>query len=586
VRLWALLALPLLTGCGVSTLDTSASEPTKNACESDAECGGGSCQDGRCRAGTGTFSTVLFEVTPPTTARNNGGVQYLKRIDQLSLFGGPQDIALDQLAQVDGTIVPESPVNSAAGAACDPSTAVFDVAITPSDGVLGLGVASYPAKATPIGDAEGSHKFNLRLPAAEYDIYVQPKTHPTGGPGCELAPQLYRRQSIPAAPVKLVLPLPPPSTLELRVRLPATLGLEGWSADIIDPETRTILSNEVELSVREGDEYVAILKYSPVIGGRLAEARELVRLRPPEGQPAPTILLERSGLEVTTPGIATVDQITELPTAVEVGGRVELAGSLEGVAGATVTVSATELDAPGIEPGVPVEYFQETTTDDQGKFNVKLLPGEYRCVAVPPAGLGYATGSVPWTISTSSNLQAGRTVEVLPLVNLTGSVLTASNAPVSGVSINAAASPASLPLDERNAPLPVAPRAGTDILDANGVFEIGAEPGTYDLSVRPTDATGFPWLVRPNLAVGGQESEIRLPALRMPLPLEYSGVVTANANSRQEPVAGALIRAYVYVTNQHTYTGDPAKAASVLQIGETRAGDGGEFKLLLPPNLE
>src|SRR5262245_32155243 len=124
---WALLCLPWLAGCGVSTLDEAALDaPTRNQCESDAECGEGFCADGMCRARSGMFSSVLFEVTVPTSARSYGGVQYLKRIDQLSLAGGGQDISLDLLAHLVGTITPGSAANATSGAACDRSTATFN----------------------------------------------------------------------------------------------------------------------------------------------------------------------------------------------------------------------------------------------------------------------------------------------------------------------------------------------------------------------------------------------------------------------------------------------------------------------------
>jgi len=594
----ALLLLPWLAGCGVSTLDEAAMDaPTRNQCESDADCGDGFCAPGgMCRARSGTFSSVLFEVTVPTSARSNGGVQYLKRIDQLSLAGGMQDIALAELAQLKGTIVASSAAKAASGAPCDPSTATFNVALTPSERVLGLGVSSYSVKATPPRDAEQLHTFMLNLPPADYDIYVRPETQPAGGPGCEIAPQLYRRQSIPeGGNVGLPLSLPAPAWLELRVRWPAAQGLEGWRADAIDPETRTVLSNEAVLGAREGEEYVATLAYSPVVGSKVAEARELVRLRPPEGQAAPTILLERSGLEVMTPGIARVDQLTELPPVLSVRGQVVVSDSLQAVSGAKITVSATDLDAPGIKPGVPVEYFQEATSDSKGNFDVQLLPGTYRVVAVPPSGSAYATRVDEWVVSDSSNRpqQEGRTVEVKPLVNMFGRVLTAGGgAPVSGVNVNVAASPASLvenppnPINPPDREALLVPRAGTDILARDGGFVIGAEPGTYNFSVRPSYDSGFGWLVRPGVVVNANGPAVDLGTLSMPLPLEYWGEVSAVDKSTRETVGGALIRAYVYVTSQHSYVSDLSQAASVLQIGETRADDAGRFQLFLPDHLD
>jgi hypothetical protein len=591
---WWLLVLPFLAGCGVSTLGDDEAKLTRNECSSDGECGNGTCQEGKCRATQGTFSSVLFEVTPPASMSGIGGVQHLKRIDDLSLSGGgqsiAQNIALARLAKLRGVIKP----NWVNREVCVWSNEnAVSVIVTPSDQPLGLGTQTQPytAEATYSGvDGGDVFTFSLNVPAGDYDIYLQPKKQEQVT-GCELAPQLYRRNTVPEGTntVDVPLTLPAPSTLDLRVKFPPGGSIEGWRVDMIDPDTRQPLSNEVELAgdTRMGEAYPVKLFYSKVIPANPEPGRELVRLRPRMGIPAPTILLERSGLELQVPGEGEIDQLQSLPQIVECQGQVVLADSPEFVAGSAVTLSAVKLDqAAGLKAGISTEYSVTVSADEKGSFSAQLFPGTYKVVAVPPMGSGYATGVGNWEVTDSIDLQSGRTIEVGRLVTLDGRVITSGGMPVVGATVSAVASPASLMVNPLVESSPVVPRAGSTQVGMNGAFQLGADPGNYDLSVRPAPGTGFAWFVRPNVNVAEGQSFIELGELKMPLPLSYSGTVTAELDNRTQPIPGALIRAYVYVTSDQFYTQDAGKAASVLQIGETRAGDTGRFELLVPAQFD
>src|SRR4030095_2721367 len=120
-----------------------------------------------------------------------------------------------------------------------------------------------------------------------------------------------------------------------------------------------------------------------------APGRELVRLRPRMGITAPTILLERSGLELQIPGKAEIDQLQSLPQIVECQGQVVLADSPEFVPRSAVTISAVKLEqAAGLKPGSSAEYSVTVLANEKGSFSAKLFPGTYKVVAVPPTGSG------------------------------------------------------------------------------------------------------------------------------------------------------------------------------------------------------
>jgi hypothetical protein len=135
----------------------------------------------------------------------------------------------------------------------------------------------------------------------------------------------------------------------------------------------------------------------------------------------------------------------------------------------------------------------------------------------------------------------------------------------------------------------VVPRAASARVGSNGDFALHADPGTFDVSVRPLAESGFSWLVVPGVAVGttGPTSAgANLMTRALPLPVVYRGTVTlpGAANAVATPVPGALIRAYVYTT-AGLYTSQPTKADAVVQVAETRADTSGIFKLLIPATL-
>ena len=99
--LLALAAIVFASGCSVQALEDTALEPTKNQCSSDADYGAGKCDQtlGMCHAEQGLFSTVLFEITPPTDADRYGGLSFLVP-QEISVGGGSLDVALGVVSKV------------------------------------------------------------------------------------------------------------------------------------------------------------------------------------------------------------------------------------------------------------------------------------------------------------------------------------------------------------------------------------------------------------------------------------------------------------------------------------------------------
>jgi hypothetical protein len=131
-------------------------------------------------------------------------------------------------------------------------------------------------------------------------------------------------------------------------------------------------------------------------------------------------------------------------------------------------------------------------------------------------------------------------------------------------------------LDRALGAVPFVPRASSAVTDEEGAFELRADSGTFDISVQPGPLTGFAWLVRPNVVIEVTKS---LGPLSLPLPVPYRATVTS---ADAGPLGGALIRAFLYLDAEKTYTTVPADARSLLQIAESRARADGTFELLIP----
>jgi hypothetical protein len=241
---------------------------------------------------------------------------------------------------------------------------------------------------------------------------------------------------------------------------------------------------------------------------------------------------------------------------------------------------------------------------EDGKFSLALLPGTYKVYAVPGASsVTGESGSVvrmgaasqtDWEIAAEPVLQAGKLVELTPVRHLTGAAFEpGTGEPAVGSIVTAIASPRSVQVDLLTqaalGSLAFAPSAQNATVDSQGRFDVQADPGVFDISVRPPEASGFPWYVASNVVVppappGNAALDLGSPIL--PLPVPYRGQVSVPlAENMTRPVAEALLRAYVYLDEDGKYTGDPTRAVSVVQVGETRADELGNFELLIPAYL-
>jgi hypothetical protein len=598
--LTSLSVLWALTACNVASVQEQPNAIPQNQCTTDADCAVGSCADKMCRSNTGGFDTILFEVTPPADGTSIAGVQFLKRKDGLLSLDGTLDLALDPVAQVLGEVTVSSTRNcvpkfvrgdNVLATANDGSIPAL-ISIVPSSGVLGL--FSSPLAAQAVIANQSSYRFQVSVPPGQYDIYVQPSQQ--SDDGCPVPPQLLRNQAINGT-VTLNIALPEPQTFALHVTgSPADGALNEWTADMLDPLSGRVISNVVQLALapHSSTDYVADLSYLPVSGDKVA-VDQLIRLSPPIGVIAPTLLLARSGLGLFSASSGTFDQLTSLPSPVHVEGAVTEDAMPLPVA-ASVMLVATNV--AGINPGVLTSFVRTVSVGTDGTFGLDVLPGTYRVSAVPtgvtaPKQTPFAEATTEWVVGSSPSTQAGKVIEMSRALSVNGAAVDPSgNLYMTGAQVQAVASPASIVTDVLHQALGEAnyvPRAASATVDSKGEFNLYVDTGTYDFSVRPRASSGFAWLVQPGIPIGSTPATtagVGFGTLTLPLPVVYRGNLTVPGTTVGSPssVPGALISAYIYLKGT-TYTADPTQADSVLEIAEARSDDTGAFTLLIPASL-
>lgn len=578
-------ALALLaSACSISSIDDESTEaPRDNTCESSDDCGSGSCSRGLCVSHAGTHSALLLEVT---TSAEDGAVRYLRTITGLSPAGGALDLALDELSAIDGVVTYTAPYEcSLAGrGSADGAALPARITLQPSARTLGLPSQAYTVEA----DAEG--RFHFDIPPGDYDVYVEPHGTASSNVGpsgdCPLAPQLYRGRHFEAGPLALPIELARPELLAVHLARTADsqIALDGFTLDLVDTHTGRALSEPVTVGSGGPDGYDATIAYLPVVGDPGGMGKEFVRLRPPKGLVAPTLVWERGAVELLAPGQAVLGDLGKLPPAVSFE-AVVASPLAEPVPGAAVTIVATSLD--GLPPGTLASYtVRGQMTDADGRIAVALLPGTYRVLAEPASGSGLAALESEWVVS-SAPVQAGHELSLTRAASITGNVDAGwSQGDLSGAVVQAVASTSDLDQSVLDAVLDrvaFVPRAASGVLFESGSFAVAADHAVFDLSVRPRADSGFAWFVRPNVAVAADATQVSLGHLALPLPVAYIGAVSSSAGLSH---GGALLRAFLFMDASRNFVNDPAAARTVVQVAETRADAEGRYQLLLPEALE
>jgi hypothetical protein len=590
--------------CSLNLAKDQAATVSTNQCTSDSDCGTGACFSGACVATEGTLSTLLLEVTPPTSAQGVGGVRFLQVSTGLARSSEGLTVDLGRVSTVHG-FVRASDALRAKGCNLASGTLAVEVTLTPKQQSYGLPTVSYVARTqattvstacqNSIPSAAGDiQEFSLSVPAGSYDVYVRPLATTTAGAssdvtdagagtiaGCTLPPEIVHGISPTTGDFCLALSATTPKELNVEVPWPASgATLDGWTVQVVHPVTGELLSGTTTLTGRpsaidSGTGYTTTVDYSPIAGDDTAVAgQELLRLSPKDPSASPVVQLELAGLQAFSANHkAVLPIIGPFPDPVTVDSWVWYAATdPPKPALGSVAFAATALD--NIAGGVFASFSTTAVVGTDGHLITKVLPGEYRVRVTPTVGQHLASTEASESIASDAT-QAGRALLVPAAATVTGRVrMPVGNGALDSASVQAspatvglrqceegadAAACAAEPLGVLNVSLAedaFVPRLANGTVDGgkltlSDVDCGGCTPSTaasFDLSVEPADGSRLPWLIRRSVSVSGN---LDLGVMRLPFPVIQHGVVEIpldqlpSGAKEPAPVRGALVRAYV-----------------------------------------
>jgi hypothetical protein len=589
-----------LVDCGSAvTEDKESSNGVSNECSIEQDCVEGRCVDGTCVAVSSVLGTVALEVIAPA-AISSGEYQQMRYVQLVSVSNaGNYDVALDYVAEL--TVKSRPPKDTCSYSGLDLKGFLpISVEIMQDPRVNGIAAMSYVAASNL---SEGDNRATVQLPPGLASIYIEPSvdSETVGDPidDCTLVPLLALGQNISSGNGLFDQQMLVAKRLSIDVSVPldgnGKSPLEDFVVDLVDPLLGRRLSTKVTLSQPVISEdiakYAIEIAYQPVIGEGTSEllGRELFRITPPKSVVAPTYYVARYAVDLFGSNRLEVNHITNVPKEVTVKGQVETA---EGSIPLASQVTAVLRNTSDFTTGAIAQFRTSTTSDEQGKFQLSLVAGEYDVVVTPKNDTLYASVNAQWTVASEPSVQAGKLVELSPTVKLSGRIL-GTTEKTGDWSANVLAIPSTVgPRYTFTDALvtggtDIGRRSATGLVAVDGAFELSLDPGKYDVSLRPDEGNGYPWAVMPNTVVsvgGGGLGTIQISA-----PITFTGSVTVPGTSDSGDrivLPGALIRVHALFDKNGRLVSDLGTATSAVQIGETRATTSGHYDLLLPASLE
>jgi hypothetical protein len=191
------------------------------------------------------------------------------------------------------------------------------------------------------------------------------------------------------------------------------------------------------------------------------------------------------------------------------------------------------------------DFARSATTDSSGTASLSLLPGSnsapltYSFVVIPPAGSSSATTCPP---SVTLPVLTPPTFTLQRRPNLVGAVTDGQGNPVANVAITA--TPDSSPVPSCPS-TPAAP--GNTTTDANGVFSLPLDPGTYQLDYDPPAGSAAPRFTEYQVAVpvlgGGTDGGTpMIPPHPVQLPVAAAVAGTVVGPDGTTPLPSATVR--------------------------------------------
>jgi len=530
-------------------------------------CGAGVC------VATGTeIDPLIIEVVPPASSHFGAGDSFLVQLDDPSdrSRSTARDIKLLRYASVNARLIFEPeiwndeslPEECLAIKGADYSVGVH-VALTRSEKPVGLPVWSSVATAKEV---DSVWEFQLSVPADTYDLYLTPLN------GCRFLPPVWFR-GVKLTEGKYTFPalkVPSLATLSYSIK-PPIVAIDDWSIQLIDPAQGLPLSTSARSTGFP-------LYYVPLGEGLVP----LIRVAPPEGVVAPTILWDLSVADFDNDGKVGLDLSSLTWSVTTVRARVEKSSPSQGLAGATVTLRSTHLE--GAPEGLTASWETTVKSGTDGDFEVQLVPGDYQ-VIVTPGDSSDAVSIQSWTVAAEPAVQHGRVLSVQPATRMTGVALEPrQSSPIARSEVEVVPISQAPSLWERAlGAAAVAPRSASGQTSSTGEFSVPVDAGKLALLIRTPEESGFPWLMHTGISIDADAGPVwELGGLHATYPIVVSGKLTDPDGNL---VQLARLRAFALVGADGSTLRDSKTAKGAIQVAETRSGNDGRFRLMLPASL-
>lgn len=578
--IFALSAALFAGGAGCGDEFVAGDAVLSNTCDSDANCGAGTCvtADGSklCVSKQADLAGVILQLEGTT----KDGITLSHVFSEgISIQGESPGGAIKDL----GSDLDIPAPFALTGRFLNPGGPT--PGCTAGDGSVPVKVEARPTKelaglqqvftgSSELDTTTDSNRFVVAVPAGRYDVYIVPQAIKT--PGCEKVtspPAIFR--DIDVDPDVLLEPeREAPRKLTGIVKPAPGRDLNGFTIQLVDAERglpvsiASTLGDPTDGVFPIGTEDEGVPYFTP--GG----TGLVLRLSDPDE--ALVVNWSFESLDLDGDGYVECDLADLIADLKELEANV-IDEQGRPVAGASVTIKSVALTGNASKNA---SFRVTTTSETDGKIRVGLVAGDYQVLIVPPDDSGPAILDGTWEVSPDAGC-CGKSFPLPSRSLVTARVSTERDREVDATSIPVLATPA-LPgtrtyLQDAFESLPLLPRQAAGATDAAGAFAIRVDAGLYDVTVRPAAATDFPWLVLPSIVIDDQPAST-LEDVAIPNPALFVGVAAAQGI----PATGATLRAYLPLAGSETKDTSPVR---VVQIGETIVGEGGRFVLPVPPRV-
>lgn len=572
-----------LAGCSLPLADPEAT--IRNSCSSDVDCGSGavcaSLSDGpMCVATKVDLPDVILEVRAPLGSGASGGISHLIELGSSALVTQngsglvfPFDVSLAPRIHVGPGNVTLDYAYNACPTGADKSFPA-KVRLRSVSQYPDLGAIDETVETT--GDASEGYSFAADLPPGTYDIHAIP----VAPPGCtgELPPPaVFSAQEI-FGNSTLNIALPEPRRMTGEISVPMGYSIDGWTLTLVEPKHGWAVSNQQILVQKPFDLFAKLDVPFHWFDG----PSPMVRLEPNTGPKGLAINLVLDAVALFENGMNPIVNLTLLDLDLqmrEVGASV-LDDNQKPVV-ATVRFQSKKLSG---NVAVNASYGVAVETNENGILNTKLPPGEYQVIAFPIADEGKAITASALTLPQGKDCFCGQVVPVVDKTTLAGRVLAPDGkTPMAGASVVVNPSqhdPRSYIGNSFDVD-PASPLVNSDLVDRSGFFSLLVDPGSLDLSVRPSDGSGYPWLVRSRITVQAMSGSdvFALDDLRVSFPAMLIGTIR---DPSAVPIPGTVIKAWLPVKSTNEGGG---QTGTVIQIAETISRSDGTYLLPLAPSI-